>query len=156
MCLSPRLRAVNTIAKRLRRSFPDIAVDTLAYQGTVTPPTLTKPEPNVIIRLCDSGVIASKNLGAPLTDESNKAFAAAIEGWFVLTKRIYIWNYVVDFVSAITSSFSPVPWSDSRSLVITRARATCCSRCRTISLSGPTSVGSHSTVSVVCSRKAPA
>lgn len=97
MCVSYRLRAVNTIAKRLRHSFPNVAVDTLAYQGTVIPPKLTKPEPNVIIRLCDSGAIASKNLGAPLTDPSNKAFATAIEAWFGLTKRIYIWEYVVDF-----------------------------------------------------------
>jgi hypothetical protein len=108
VCLSPRLRAVNTIAKRLRRSFPDVAVDTLAYQETVIPPKLTKPEPNVIIRLCDSGAIASKNLGAPLTNPTNKAFAAAIEDWFALTKRIYIWNYVVDFVCTPYACISKV------------------------------------------------
>lgn len=92
-----RLRAINTIAKRLKPQFPDVAVDTLAYQQTVVPPKLTKPDPSVIIRLCDSGDIASKNLGMPLTDPSNRAFASAIEGWFALTSRIYIWNYVVDF-----------------------------------------------------------
>ena len=88
-----RLRAINTIAKRLKPQFPDVAVDTLAYQQTVVPPKLTKPDPSVIIRLCDSGAIASKNLGVPLTDPSNRAFAAAIEGWFALTTRIYVWNY---------------------------------------------------------------
>jgi hypothetical protein len=92
-----RLRAINTIAKRLKPQFPDVAVDTLAYQQTVVPPKLTKPVSSVIIRLCDSGDIASKNLGVPLTDPSNRAFAAAIEGWFALTPRIYVWNYVVDF-----------------------------------------------------------
>lgn len=74
-----------------------MAVDTLAYQNTVIPPKLTRPEPNVIIRLCDSGPIASKNLGAPVTDPSNKAFAAAIDAWSALTPRVYVWNYVVDF-----------------------------------------------------------
>ena len=30
-----------------------VAVDTLAYQYTQPPPSITRPRPNVIIRLCD-------------------------------------------------------------------------------------------------------
>ena len=40
-------------------------------------------------------------MGAPLTDPSNQAFAKVLEGWSALTKRVYIWNYVVDFGSMV-------------------------------------------------------
>ena len=50
--MGPLLRAINTIAKSLAQKFPNIAVDTLAYQYTQQPPTSgLRPEPNVIIRL---------------------------------------------------------------------------------------------------------
>eukprot|EP01052_Picozoa_sp_SAG31_P027931 SAG31_NODE_2654_length_5292_cov_2.266898_3_plen_221_part_00 len=93
--MGPLLRAVNQVAKSLASDYPLVAVDTLAYQYTQPPPTITKPEPNVIIRLCD----ISSNMGAPLTDPSNELFANMIDGWNAITKRIYIWNYVVDFGS---------------------------------------------------------
>ena len=80
------LRAVNEIARRLKPKYPDVAVDTLAYQYTQPAPNITKPEPNVIIRLCD----ISSNMGAPLTDPSNSLFAGIINAWFALTQRIYI------------------------------------------------------------------
>ena len=57
------------------------------------PPTVTKPEPNVIIRLCD----IQSNSGAPLTDISNANFNRVLEGWNNIAKRIWIWNYVTDF-----------------------------------------------------------
>ena len=56
------------------------------------PPTSgTKPEPNVIIQLCDSG---NSNSGAPLTDPSNVEFAGLVKDWSKLTQRLWIWNYV--------------------------------------------------------------
>ena len=59
------------------------------------PPTSgTKPEPNVIIQLCDSG---NSNSGVPLTDPSNAEFAGLVKGWSKLTQRLWIWNYVCDF-----------------------------------------------------------
>ncbi len=50
--MGPLLRAVNAVAAGLEDEFPDVAVSTMAYQHTLEPPRLTKPRPNVIIRLC--------------------------------------------------------------------------------------------------------
>jgi hypothetical protein len=97
--MGPLIRAVNQIARSLAADFPQVAVDTLAYQYTQPPPTITVPEPNVIIRLCD----ISSNMGAPLTDPSNEVFAKVIAGWNAISKRIYIWNYVVDFGDLVMS-----------------------------------------------------
>ena len=49
--IGPLLRAVNQIARSLADEFPLVAVDTLAYSYTQPPPTVTRPERNVIIRL---------------------------------------------------------------------------------------------------------
>ncbi len=46
------LRAVNSVANAVAANFPNIQVDTLAYQGTQTSPKITVPAPNVVIRLC--------------------------------------------------------------------------------------------------------
>jgi hypothetical protein len=84
--MGPLLRAVNEIARVVAAQYPRVAVDTLAYQYTQPPPTVTKPEPNVIIRLCD----IQSNSGAPLTDPSNANFNTVLEGWNKLTKRIWM------------------------------------------------------------------
>ena len=49
--IGPLLRAVNQVARSLADEFPLVAVDTLAYSYTQLPPTVTRPERNVIIRL---------------------------------------------------------------------------------------------------------
>ena len=70
----------------------------MQYPGNEPIPRLTKPEPNVIIRLCNGGANGSK--AAALTDPINAEFAAVVKGWYDLagaTARLYIWNYVVDF-----------------------------------------------------------
>ena len=50
--MGPLLRAVNAVADAIKPEFPDVAISTLAYQHTMKPPSLTKPRPNVIVRLC--------------------------------------------------------------------------------------------------------
>lgn len=42
-------------------------------------------------------------MGAPLTDPSNEVFNKVIAGWNAISKRIYIWNYVVDFGDLVMS-----------------------------------------------------
>jgi len=83
--MGPLLRAVNTIAAAIATDFPQVAVDTLAYQYTRPAPKLTKPLPNVIIRLCS----IECNFAAPFTDPSNAAFQQDIVNWNAISKRLY-------------------------------------------------------------------
>ena len=48
----PLLRVVNAVAEAIEREFPDVLVETLAYQYTRKPPTVTRPRKNVVVRLC--------------------------------------------------------------------------------------------------------
>jgi len=87
------LRFVNAVAEDIEGEFPNVAIDTLAYQYTRKPPKLTKPRRNVIVRLCSIECSFSK----PLADERNKTFRDDIVGWSKIADRLYIWDYTTNF-----------------------------------------------------------
>jgi len=87
------LRFVNAVAEDIEEEFPNVAISTLAYQYTRTPPKITKPRPNVIVRLCSIECSFSK----PLADERNKEFRDDIVGWSKICNRLYIWDYTTNF-----------------------------------------------------------
>ena len=92
--IAPMLLAVNRIADAIRDEFPQVALDTLAYQWSRSPPTSElKPRPNVIIRLC----ALEGDFAHPLTHPNNAKFLADLRGWKQKTQRIYVWDYTTDF-----------------------------------------------------------
>jgi hypothetical protein len=93
----PLLHFVNYVAAEVAKVYPDVAIDTLAYQYTRKPPKHVKPLPNVIVRLCT----IECDFAHPLTAESNRKFAEDIEGWSKICNRVYIWDYVTDFAHYI-------------------------------------------------------
>ncbi|MGC8829801.1 MAG: DUF4838 domain-containing protein [Verrucomicrobiia bacterium] len=91
------LEFINYIAEKIEPEFPNVAIDTLAYQYTRKPPKTMKPRDNVIIRLCS----IECNFREPLYHESNAKFAEDILGWSKICKRLYIWDYTTDFAHYI-------------------------------------------------------
>jgi hypothetical protein len=87
------LTFVNYIAEKIEPEFPNIAVDTFAYQYTRKPLRTLRARPNVIVRLCS----IECNFREPLDDPSNAAFLADLEGWSKICGRLYVWDYVTDF-----------------------------------------------------------
>ena len=88
------LHFVNQIAEAIESEYPDVAIDTLAYQYTRKPPKYVRPRPNVIVRLCSIECCFSHPLE---TCEMNASFKADIEGWSKVSNRLYIWDYVTNF-----------------------------------------------------------
>ncbi len=91
------LDLANYVAERIEKEFPDVAIDTLAYQWSRKPPLKMKPRPNVIVRLCS----IECNFAYPLDAPQNASFGNDIRGWSKLTNRLYIWNYTTDFAHYI-------------------------------------------------------
>jgi hypothetical protein len=87
------LSLVNYIADRIAPEFPNVAVDTLAYQFTRKPPRNIRPHTNVIVRLCSIECNFRESLDQP----PNAAFGDDIRGWAKKADRLYIWDYVTDF-----------------------------------------------------------
>ena len=90
------LRFVNAVAADVAKDYPSVVIDTLAYQHTRKAPAITKPLPNVCIRLCSIECCFSHPLSDP-TCAVNAAFCRDIIEWNKICSRIYIWDYVTDF-----------------------------------------------------------
>ena len=98
------LRFVNAIAEDVEKDYPNLAIDTLAYQYTRKPPKITKPRHNVIVRLCSIECC----FGHPLescslsgTEGGQGSFTADLEGWSAISNRLHIWDYTANFAHAI-------------------------------------------------------
>ncbi|MBI2301628.1 MAG: DUF4838 domain-containing protein, partial [Armatimonadetes bacterium] len=77
---------------------PNIIIDTLAYQYTRKPPLHVKPHKNVAVRLCSIECEFNRPLAS---SPYNATFVKDIEGWNAICKRLYIWDYVINYAHTI-------------------------------------------------------
>lgn len=91
--MGPMLRFVNRIADSIKVDHPEVAVDLLAYQYSITPPRITRPRDNVIVRYCTGGCNGHSIAECP----SNVHAKENIENWGRICSRIYIWDYTTNF-----------------------------------------------------------
>lgn len=98
------IRFVNAVAEEVEKQYPDVIIDTLAYQYTRTPPKLTRPRENVAVRFCTIEACFSHPLSR--CTEISKDFRSRVgeatlqqdlKGWGEICDRIYIWDYTTDF-----------------------------------------------------------
>jgi hypothetical protein len=94
----PMIRFVNAVADAIAKDHPDVAIETLAYQYTRKPPKITKPRPNVIVCLCSIECCFIHPLG---DDPFNKSFVDDIKGWGKICKRLWIWDYIINYAHSI-------------------------------------------------------
>jgi hypothetical protein len=85
---------VNQVAEDLEKEFPDVLVETLAYQYTRQAPTGIRPRRNVVVRLCSIECSYAQPLA---TGEQNAKFREDVEAWRAAAPNLYIWNYVTNF-----------------------------------------------------------
>ena len=99
------LEFVNRIAADLEKDYPDLIIDTLAYNYTQTPPRGIVPRENVCIRVCSIRVCFMH----PMT-ECNDAkgpngitwtrtgeFLPDLLAWGEICDRIHVWDYTTNF-----------------------------------------------------------
>lgn len=98
------LRFVNAIAERLGPEFPDVIFDTFAYQYTRPVPAVTRPTPNVCVRLCSIEACfahpfesCNDERGVKRPDGSRSSFIRDLEDWGKCCGRVYIWDYTTCF-----------------------------------------------------------
>ena len=90
------LRFVNAIAADIASDYPNIRIDTLAYQYTRKPPRTIRPRSNVIIRLCSIECCFAHPLGT-CDSEENQLFRRDVEAWQPIAPTLYIWDYTPNF-----------------------------------------------------------
>ncbi|MBR6740316.1 MAG: DUF4838 domain-containing protein, partial [Clostridia bacterium] len=90
------IRFVNAIARDIAEDYPNVMIDTFAYQYSRTTPKITRPEENVQIRLCSIECC----FGHPLDDpdcRKNRAFMEDLESWSKVCDNLAIWDYTTNF-----------------------------------------------------------
>ncbi len=99
------LAFVNRIAEELEDEYPDLVIDTLAYNYTQAPPANIVPRENVCIRVCSIRVCFMH----PMTEcpehrgpngyqwTRTKLFMNDFLNWGKICDRIFVWDYTTNF-----------------------------------------------------------
>ena len=87
----------NKIAAGIEAEFPNVYIDTFAYQYTRKAPSKIRPRKNVLVRLCtiECSFLRPLDSGNPL----NEAFVRDMKEWAKITKNLFIWDYITNFRS---------------------------------------------------------
>ena len=99
------LAFVNRIAEELEKDYPDLIVDTLAYNYTQSPPKNIVPRHNVCVRVCSIRVcFMHPMLECPDAKGPNgiqwtrtAQFRQDFLAWGEICDRIYVWDYTTNF-----------------------------------------------------------
>ena len=99
------IRFVNACAESIAEEFPDVVIDTFAYQYTRQAPKITKPLPNVCVRLCSIECCLSHPMSEceevvyPFKENvvAGATFQKDIRDWSKICKRLFVWDYTTDF-----------------------------------------------------------
>ena len=92
------IRFVNAIAESVEKEFPDVIIETLAYQYTRKPPKKTRLRRNVVPCLCT----IECDFARPIPEspyEQNISFMEDIKVWAQQTDQLYVWDYTTDFLN---------------------------------------------------------
>lgn len=103
------VRFVNAVAERVEQEFPDVTIETLAYQFSRRPPQKTRLRKNVIPCLCTIECDFARPI-AESPNEENRSFLEDIRTWGKMTDGLYVWDYTTDF------EHYPMPFANVYSL----------------------------------------
>lgn len=100
------IRFCNRLQEEINKEYDGVHIDTLAYRFTRQPPAVTKPHPDLIIRLCNIECSMSKPLSEnendPPNDEGYENFCVALRKWKEITNHLYMWDYTTNFINMST------------------------------------------------------
>lgn len=92
------LSFVNAVAANVAENYPEVFIETLAYQKYIEAPIDdTKPADNVVIRLC----LSDRDVLHSLNHENNQSTVQQIKDWVAITKdgQLYVWDYCVFYMN---------------------------------------------------------
>jgi hypothetical protein len=91
----PLIDFINAIADSIKDEYPEILLQTFAYNRTEPPPKTLKPRNNVMVRWCD--VYSVVDLVRPLSHPSNAKNYGEIVAWGQLAPHLAIWDYWISY-----------------------------------------------------------
>ena len=101
----PLIEFVNHVASGLKEEFPNVHVQTEAYNFTLNAPLNLRPESNVVVRYCDNYGIS--DLTHPLSHPRNKKLMSVFAGWQQKDCKLGVWDYWRVFQQHPPGFFAP-------------------------------------------------
>ncbi len=101
----PLIEFVNHVANGLKDEFPNVTVQTEAYNFTLNAPHTLRPASNVVVRYCDNYGLS--DLTHPLTHPRNKRLMSVFAGWQQKDCKLGVWDYWRVFQQHPPGFFAP-------------------------------------------------
>ena len=93
------IRFVNAVAADIAEDYPDVIVDTFAYHYTRQAPKITKPLPNVCVRVCSIECCFAHPI-EKCEHEYKPAptrFRDDLQRWSKICNHMYVWDYTTNY-----------------------------------------------------------
>ena len=87
---------INQVAEAVEPAYPDVVIDTFAYEYTRQAPKNITVRDNVCVRLCSIECCFAHPLDDP-DCAVNAEFYKDLKDWSAICRRLYIWDYTTDF-----------------------------------------------------------
>ena len=99
------MRFLNALAEDIEKDYPDVLIETLAYQYTRHAPKLTKPHPNIVVCLCTieccftHPLRSCNHIAVPFKylSEPSVTVQQDLREWGKICKRMMIWDYTTNY-----------------------------------------------------------
>ncbi|MBR5520161.1 MAG: DUF4838 domain-containing protein, partial [Clostridia bacterium] len=91
------IRFVNAVAEAVEKEFPDVLVQTFAYQYTRKAPKITKARHNVIVRYCTIEACFRHPIADPNCEKNAGAFYEELTEWQQKADHLSIWDYITNY-----------------------------------------------------------
>ena len=87
---------VNQVAEAVEPEYPDVVIDTFAYEYTRPAPKNITVRENICVRLCSIECCFAHAIDDPACPV-NAAFYQDLKDWSAICHRLYVWDYTTDF-----------------------------------------------------------
>jgi hypothetical protein len=101
----PLMEFVNHVARGLKDEFPDVLVQTEAYNFTINPPKTIRPESNVVVRYCDNYGMSDPTHS--LSHSRNEKMMQIFSEWQRTQCQLGVWDYWRVFQQHPPGFFAP-------------------------------------------------
>ena len=82
---------INAVADNIRADYPEVLVETFAYNHTLKAPKLIRPRDNVMVMWCDN--YGQSDWFRPLMHEVNRDMRKSLESWVRIAKNLAVFDY---------------------------------------------------------------
>ncbi|MBQ1954612.1 MAG: DUF4838 domain-containing protein, partial [Clostridia bacterium] len=91
------IRFVNAVAEKVEKEFPNVLVQTFAYQYTREAPKVTRARHNVLIRYCTIEACFRHSIDDPNCKLNSGVFHQELLDWQKMADNLYIYDYTVNY-----------------------------------------------------------